>query len=700
MTTVSPQAEQPVRLESSLIQLNVFVATKGGDAVTDLLREDFEILENGKPQRISGFGLEVFDVAFQAPAGPAAATSAATLSESRGQDRSIVILVDDLHIGLENMSQVKAALLGFITYEVRDDDQVAIVSTSGSLGFLQQFTTDRTVMRLALDRLSHRPIGGVGPADRPIRSVYHAELVLRNDREVVEAAIAEVLSENPGLRPDQAERIVIDSARRVSQQADHVAVATIDTISNALRNLQKLEGTKLAMLVSDGFVLSTVNNQARDRLLKVIDGATRASVVVNTIDSRGLVTDGADASVSSGSFTPQQQNVAHRLSSGDRLSRQDTLVTLAHETGGTAFVNNNDLQTGLQSVLRKNNACYALAYLADLGPGKSKDEFRKIEVRVKARPELVIRFQRGFTIPSALAKKKDLREKSESTPKDQIREALGSIAPVRDVGVIARTNFISMADKGALAITGVLIDAKSLTLKPEDKTHKGQIELVGLYYNQEGERVHDFSKSVMLNLRPETYEGVLQDGLRYVDYWHPPPGLYQIRIAVRDGGSGKVGTTAQWLEVPDLTARPLALSDIFFLNELQRPENPEATAEINPPGTPTAPPPIDPRLLVPAWRQFDRNDWINFAFFVYHRPDQEKNEYVVQVQLMRNNTPVFTSPLRLISSGERVDPERIFYGSRVSLEGLNPGKYFLQVIVINRTSRERALGRIDFSVTS
>ncbi len=692
------QEEQPVRLESYLIQLNVFVTSKDGQPVTDLHREDFQILENGRPQKITGFGLEVFDTTFQSSSASAGGSSGVGVDPSR-QDRSILILVDDLHVGIENLAQARQALLNFINYEVRDDDQVSIVSTSGSLGFLQQLTNERSVMRLALSRLAPRTIQVVSMSDRPIRSIYQAELIVRNDREVLSAAVGEFLAENPGFMPEQAERLIIGNAQRIIQQSDLLALATINTISNAIMNLQRLEGAKLAILVSDGFLLSTVNNQARDRLVKVMDAATRASVVVHTVDSRGLATDTEDITVSSGSFTPQQQNVSHRLVSGDRRSRQDTLVTVAHETGGTAFINNNDLRLGLQTVLQQNNIYYSLAYMANPASGKNKEEFRKIEVKVNGRANLLVRFQRGYAIQPVAAKKKNGKDRGGPTPEQQIKEALGSIAPVRDVVVGARTNFISMPDKGPLAITGILIDPKSITLRPEDSIHKGQLDLLGLYYNSDGKLVHDFSKTLQLNLRTPTYRAVMQDGIQYVDYWNPAPGLYQIRIAVRDVASGKVGTSTQWLEVPDLATRKLALSDIFFLNE------PSKGARTGTPGdagsaTSKEPAPVlvDPRLLVPTWRKFEKGGWINFGLFVYHQPEGANNDYLVQVQLVRNNTPVFTSPLRLISKDERVDTVRLFYGSRLSLEGLAPGKYFLQVIVIDRTSRERAFCRIDFSV--
>lgn len=689
---------QTVRLQSSLIQLNVFVTNKEGQPVTNLGREDFEVLENGRPQKITGFGLEVFDVSSQRNKSDADGESNSTPEVSR-QDRAILILVDDLHLAPENFAQARKALINFIDYEIRDDDQVAIVSTSGSLGFLQQLTTERRVMRLALSRLGPRAMQVVTMADRPIRSTYQAELILRNDREVIEAAIAEFLAENPFMPPEQARRIIEGTAQRVIQYSENVALGSIETITNAIRNLQRLQGSKLAILVSDGFLVSTANRQARDRMLHVIDAATRASVVIHSIDSRGLVADNDDISQSSGLFTPQSININHRLTSGDRQSRQDTLVAIARETGGTAFTNNNDLRFGLQNVLQNNNVYYSLAYMASQDESNRKEDFRKIEVKVKGSPEVKVRFQRGYAIQPLLAKKKDGKEKAEPTPQQQIQQALGSIAPVQNVRLTARTNFVSLSEKGPVAITGVIIDAKSLMLRPDEKLHRGQIDLVLLCYDSDGKLVHDVAKTYQLNLRPETYRMVMEAGIQYVDYWNPAPGLYQIRVAVRDYGTGKVGTTTQWLDVPDLTAKKLALSDIFFLAERRLNPVPSVSdPDVASPAGSTTPAQIDPRLLVPAWRQFEKGASINFGLFVYHSPEGANNEFVVQIQLMHNNTPVFTSPLRLISKEERVDSERIFYGSRLSLEGLSPGKYFLNVIVIDRTSRERASGRIDFSV--
>ncbi len=699
-TPAPTQEEHPVKLESSLIQLSVFVSDKSGQPITNLGREDFEVLENGQPQKLTGFSLEVFDTTFLSGQAARSETEEKASDFSR-QSRTILLLVDDLHLGVENFSRTQKALLEFVNYEVRDNDQVAIVTTSGALGFLQQLTEDRAVMRLAINRLGPRSSLAVTGGDRPIRNTYQAELVLLNDREVIGAGVSELRAENPMLDAEVAERMVVSAARRVIQQSEQWALASVNTIANALKNVQQLEGAKIAILVSDGFLMSASNtDQSRERFKEVINAATRASMVVYTVDSRGLTSDTDDATVPSSAFSVEQQGISHRLLAGDRQSRQDTLVTVAHETGGTAFVNSNDLRLALQSVLQQNNVYYSLAYQAGPSNTKRKDDFRKIEVRVRGATSQQVRFQRGYATPSVATKRVNAKETAANTPQQQFQQALGSIAPVKDVGLSARTNFVSLTNTGPVAITAILVDAATITLQPDASLHRGSVDLLGLFYSSDGKLVHQFSKTIVLNLRPETYRAVMQSGVQFIDQWNPSPGLYQIRTAARDAVTGRIGTATQWLEVPDLTAHKLALSDIFFLGE--RPTEPapaSSSSEGVLPGRSGDTSQIDPRLLVPALMQFQRGKWLNFGVFVYHRTEQMNNDFVVQIQLVRNSMPVFTSPLRLISKQDRVDSERLFYGSRLSLEGLAPGRYFLQVIVIDRTSRERAFGRIDFSVT-
>lgn len=681
-----PQERPMVTLESPLIELNVFVTDERGRPVTGLRRDDFEVLEAGVPQHISTFSVERFDARLELP-------------RSTGEDRSeqlapgvsnrtILIVVDDLHIAPHNMLRVKRALLEFIDGDVRDGDDVVFVTPSGRLGFLQQLTHERAVMRLAVGRLMGQKTSFSSTFDRLALTPHLAERLLRRDPTALEAVVRELRAQQPLLSPDAAMNMAMMSARQLIGQIEQRALATINTLAGAIATLRRRPGSKLAIFISEGFLLSTVSTRARRRLQSVIDAATRARVVVYTVDPQGLHTTSSDPGRSPHDVTPEMINV--RLS--DRISQQsalqEALATIAHQTGGVAFLNDNDLQAGLRSVLVENNFYYAIGYQPSQTRSK-RARFRSIRVKVKGHPRWNVRFQQGYL---AAGRAKPKASTTSRRPEDRVREALAAIIPYEEIGVTARASFINVPGTGSLIIAAIHLDGRTLRFRQANGAFTATVELTGVFYDTQGKVVHSFSKKLDLNLRPPTYQDILQRGVEYIEHVRPGPGLYQMRIAVVEPSTGRLGSASQWVEIPDLRKQRLQLSDIFFLTE-PPPDSPRDSGR-------TAPRQAEPMLIAPTRRVFNRDGWFDFGFYIYngHRAAGSKPDLVVQIQVLQNSMPVVTSPLRVVPIGEGTDEQRIFYGRRLMLQSLAPGKYELRVIVIDRRSRQRAVKRIDFNV--
>lgn len=653
--------------------------------MTDLHRDDFEVLEAGIPQEVTHFSVESFDASFVAPS-EIRPPSQEPLPAPGAAERTIVVMVDDLHTSVQNMIGIKKALAQFVNQEIRDDDQVVFVTTSGSLGFLQQLTSERAVMRLAVERLTGQASPISSPLDRPYLTPYQAEQIARGDRPLFEAAVNELRAEEP--QNPNPEDLVNAAVQRILAQVDQWSVATLSTLDATLRSLQRQSGSKMAILISEGVLLTTNSSQARSQLQQVIDAATRAGVVVYTIDPRGLETDALDLSTGSQDRTEPMRILRQTNQAAERLALQETLQTIAKQTGGEAFLNRNDLKVGFQNVLLKNNFYYSLGYQpAESKHGKA--EFQPIEVRVKGRTDVQVRFQRGYLIAQP---EKPKQNKTKDDPKTLIQQALHSMTPYRQIGLTGRANFINVASPGSLVVAAFQIDAHTLQFNQIDDRRQTTVDIVGLVYNARGDVAHSFSKTLSLNLRQQTYDRLLNQGLQYTEQFQPSPGLYQIRIALREQSTGHVGSLSQWVEVPDLSQNRLVLSDIFFVTGAPN-MSPDA-------GGNAAQMADDPKLTIPAWCVFPQNSRLDFGFYVYNASQAagQNPDLVVQVQIVRNNAPVFTSPLRVIPVEESTDLKHIFYGSRVLLGLLAPGKYLLQVIVIDRSNRQNAVERIDFTV--
>ena len=177
------------------------------------------------------------------------------------------------------------------------------------------------------------------------------------------------------------------------------------------------------------------------------------------------------------------------------------------------------------------------------------------------------------------------------------------------------------------------------------------------------------------------------------------PGLYQVRIAATDEKGGPAGSNWDWIEIPDLAKKQLALNTLI-LGE----RKPDAAVSQTSSGTAKADVLSDVKLNVE--RRFARSSLLGFLTFIYNAgtaPNSDAGgvpspDLTVQVQIFRDNEPVITDPLHKLNISGSPDLARIPYAAEISLETLTPGLYVLQLTVIDRIAKTSASQRIKFEV--
>jgi VWFA-related protein len=286
-----PPVVPDVRAE--LVQIDVVVTDAEGQPVRGLGRADFEVREDGKPQRVAQF--------LGAPSEP-----------PPGPRRRVVLLVDDLHIARSGLDDVKQALRRLVAEIVSPEDEVGLVTTAS--GPVQPLTRDRAVLGQAIQKLSLHDVA-LPPSHGAWMSAAQAELVLRGDRNARRLA-ARVLVDEPGSSFDAttpraaldaarggspaasigseaeraAEKEVERQARAVLAEALRFSSVSLGAIEGTLRGLGGAPGRKICLLVSDGFLVGAGTSEERTReLQRVIDAATRSGTVVYALATRGLV---------------------------------------------------------------------------------------------------------------------------------------------------------------------------------------------------------------------------------------------------------------------------------------------------------------------------------------------------------------------------------------------------------------------------
>ncbi|MDQ3804009.1 MAG: VWA domain-containing protein, partial [Acidobacteriota bacterium] len=611
--------------------------------------------------------------------------------------RTILFFVDDLHLSPGSAIRTRDALLRFIDEELGQNDEAAVTSASGQIGFLQQFTGERAVLRAAAGRLKSFP-NNVRDGQSPPMSEAHAIAIGQQDPNVTGFFVDALLRDMPIPRP-QAENMVAMRAREIVRQAQHLTDNTLRALESAVRSSAPLPGRKILFFISEGFHLDPSEGMVRDRLRRITDAAARAGVVIYSMDAAGLRSGLSDAT-SAGAFDPTGRLT--QTETGELRGLQEPLHTLAADTGGRALVNTNAMGPAVEGALKETARYYLLAWRPE-GGGRGAEKFRRIEVGVRDRKDLNVLVRRGFYVGGAeeaargeekKRKREDAKQAAPSaaaktaTPADrELRAAISAARPRTALPTSLSLNFINTPQQGTVLSASVGLDRAAFNLLGASATERAAVDLLGFVLDDRGQTVTGFKHALGFDPR----EAARAPGQRML-YTYPfklEPGLYQVRVAVRDQKTGRTGSAQEWVEIPDFSTGQLTLSSVLL-----------AERASGQPVETLAPEKLSEGVLLSVDRRFARSSSMRFVIFIHNaalggaaRPD-----VALQVQVFRDDQPVFTAPLIKVRADEPLDGGPLPYAAELPLETFPPGRYALQLIAIDRTAKATAKRRVNFVV--
>lgn len=691
--------DEVVRITTNLVQLDAVVTDKKGRQVTDLKAEDFEVFEDERPQKITNFSYVSTEppvAASLSAVRPADAAPAPPAPPRRLRPeqvrRTVALVVDDLGLSFESMAQVRRALRDFVEKQMRPDDLVAVIRTSAGVGALQQFTSDRRVLDAAIERIKWYPSGraGVG-AFAPLES--------------------DPLSQGGGSgSASDAEESADTRGEFEDFREEYFAVGTLGALNFVVRGMRELPGRKSVILFSDGFSLYTPERGRgrSDRVLlalrRLVDLANRASVVFYTMDARGLVYTGLTAADDVSGMTPDQISSATSERSQRLFDTQSGLQYLAEETGGFSVRNTNALP--VRRVMEEQRGYYLIGYRPETQTFDRR--YHRISARLKGHPELRVRTRKGFYgVPDVgLARAPQTREQ-------QLLNALTSPFASGAVRVRLSAIFTATPQAGSYVTSVLHIDARALDFtRQPDGQYQTQLDVVGVTFSDAGTVIDQRGVTQTLRMSEEVYRRVERNGIAYtINVPIKKPGAYQLRVAVRDVASARVGSASQFVEVPDLKKNRLALSGLVVSGTnpsdsavgAQSASGGEA-AQATVAGREGLSETHDPEAT-PAVRRFRQRTSLDFAYVIFNaRADKTTGQpqLTARMRLFRDARPVFEGKEYPVSVAAGQDPRRILNGGRVLLgTNLAPGEYVLQVVVTDALRNDKyrtATQWIDFEV--
>jgi VWFA-related protein len=555
--TQSPAPQHPaddvIRVNTELVQTDVTVIDKRGRVVAGLKPEQFELRVDSKPQTLAFFELvstgsaeeekQLSAVGNRDAAALAKPERSAGAKSNRG--RVIFFFVDDVHLAGDSLTRARSVLIHFIENQMTGNDRVAIVSTSGQIGFLQQLTDNKAVLREAISRLNYKYNPETTASRVPISEVDANLIAQGGDRGLFAFLVAETMAEFQMTNPINAVNIVKNRVSQINAQSKLNEIETLSRLESLMLSTVPLAGRKLVFFISDGFVVDPRRSSGPEVMRRVANLAARVGVVIYTMDTRSSFV-GTGVDVSKNEFPDSPQTSGRSLA--ENKTPQEPMETLAEETGGRSYLNANALDDGVSQALAESSVYYLLAWRPDTEnqrAGKSR-----IDVVIKGRPDLRVRMRRhsvDFKLNQTAKMIKPEGDKPLTTAEDDLRMALGSLYPRRDLPTSVSVRLLNTADKGTGLSVLMQIDTEMLSFDGSDGKQQAVVDVLGVALDDRGQ-FSSFKQKLEI-----PREAVLAKGGRFVKWSQSlplPPGLYQVRVAVRDRQSGRTGSAIGWIEIP------------------------------------------------------------------------------------------------------------------------------------------------------
>ncbi len=533
------------KVKVNLVEVRVVVRDAQGHAVGNLKQEDFQLLDNGKPQVISRFAVEQAGakpppVIHQEPSEEAPEKSGASLVLPK---RYIAYLFDDIHLEFSDLAQARnAADRHFQT--LLPTDRAAIFTTSGQTQL--DFTDDRAKLRETLNRITPRPIARTGMTECPNVTYYMADQIQNhNDASVLRTAIEDAVScmqlDTSTTAAAQAAEVTGQNAAkaaaaRVLELGDQETRITLGTLKDVVRKIASMPGQRNVVIVSPGFYNP---DELRDQT-EVGERALHSYVTINALDVRGLYTPSSLDVNNSRSSAPIIAAQMSQYQQAEALANSDVLSELAYATGGTFFHNSNDLDKGFQQVASPPEVSYLLAF----SPQNLKFDgrYHSLKVKVTAPQKASVQARKGYYAP-----KQAVGAAEEA--KQQIQDEVFSQEELHDLPVEMHTQFFKTSDEEAKLSVLVRLDVRHLHYRKVEGRNNNNLTVVSAVFDRNGNFVNGTEKIVQMRLKDETLGSKLASGITLKSIFDVKPGSYLVRLVVRDD-EGQLAAQNGAIEIP------------------------------------------------------------------------------------------------------------------------------------------------------
>ncbi len=692
--------EPALRIKTELLQLRAVVTDKQGKVIEGLKVEEFELLENNRPQKIEFFGSEVVSEGKKGKAAvPAEAKNTASnsppLTPPAKPTRTIALFVDNVHATLDSMDRTRQTLRRFVNEQMTENDLVCIVTAAGSVGIVNQFTQDRQLLLRAIEKLTLWRIN-----DTTLLSPYLAARIALNNSEAVATGMMLLEADdvsNKGMPTRALEMEVRARAVMLLAEASNQRKVMLSTLKALTERLAELPGQRLLFFFSDGFSLSGNGGSFdSDDLTPTISRAVRAGVVLYTFGAQGLTVQMLTASqtgIVEGARQYALSNQPGRPGSGGPITVQPIqsylsarnndqkigMTALALDTGGKPFFETNDLNGRIAQALEENRVYYTLSYYPE--DFNNPNKARKLTVRVKGHPEYEVRTQRSY-VPAELMRAE--RDNANLTPRQRLARAMISPLPVNAIGISVAADYFEREGDANQVLLQTFIESDKLDYQQQAGAQAFNLEVATAIYDGAGKLINGWSNEIKGAFKAEQFETAKNAGFRQFKWLSLKPGLYQIRVGVMEANTERLGTALSWVEVPKLGQNKALVSNLMLVYQADGQADTAKSGSMS--------------QFKQGIRVYRRGEELAYFLRIYQKK-QTGGDITTQTQIVQGDRIVYQS--QWLPADDRAvakDKISLEIGGELELNTVKPGLYELRVLVKEGKSATPLQRAVLFSV--
>ncbi|HJZ95085.1 MAG TPA: VWA domain-containing protein [Candidatus Solibacter sp.] len=667
---------------TSLVVVDVTVKDKSGKLVEGLSEKDFALLEDGKPQKISVFEFE------KLATDPAPAEKPPTLEDAdidrpapvkmitteepgkiQYHDKRLLVFFFDLgSMGIPEQLRAQDSALQFLDKQITTADMVAIMMYTATLQVLTDFTDNRDQLR---DIVKNLPIGEMaelaGMADDG-----------SDDNEDTGAAFV----------ADETEFNIFNTDRK------------LQAIEDAAKKLSALPEKKAMIYFSSGLQKTGVENHAQ--VEATILAATKANVAIYPIDARGMMADppGGGASKGASRGTGIYSGSQHNSQRAAINNSQETLVSLAADTGGKPFLDSNDLSLGIKQAQQDYRSYYVLGYYTTNTAQDGK--YRRITVRLNNDRTAKLEHRDGYYADKVWGK-------FNAQDKEQkLMEALNANNPLTELPLALEVDYFRVTPTSYYVPVSVKVPGSVLGLAQK---HGGagetQFDFLGQIQDERRNVLGNVRDFIKIKLDSASAEKLARRSIHYDAGFTLGPGRYRMKFLVRETLTGHMGTFEARFVVPDLAADSVMLktSSVIWSSQREPVKTVVGAAERMTRKAQAANPLIvgDEKVVPAVTKVFRRSQNMYVAFDVYDAvpdPANAKARKIAVSMSLFNQKGAKAFEVNAVEATELATtrPNTVPVQLSVPLKGLAPGRYTCQLNVVDEVGRKFAFSRTPLMV--